>query len=220
MLIISITYIAIGVIMIMNKQESNKQVIEILAYGLSIAGLLSMIRYFLINVRERFKRNDFLLGALLISLAAIIYLSKNDITYLVGKLIAIAMMISGISKIQDLFDTKAAGKRCIGIYLFGFTICVIFGLIVLFDIIKNIDTLYIVIGIGMCICGISDIASNFYVAYAIANYEKTWAERAKVKEVPEEVVEANSVPEEIVEVNELQQEEVAVEEENEDVPLE
>ena len=58
MLIISITYITIGVIMIMNKQESNKQVIEILAYGLSIAGLLSMIRYFLINVRERFKRND------------------------------------------------------------------------------------------------------------------------------------------------------------------
>lgn len=191
MLIISATYITIGVLMIINKQASDKQVFEVLAYGLAIAGLLSMIRYFMLNVRERIKRNDFIIGALLISIAAMIYLSKNDISYQVGKILAIAMIISGFHKIQDLFDIKASGKNATGICLFGFLICVALGALVLFDVVKNADFLYILIGVGMCICGISDIVSNFYTAYAVANYETTWAEKSKVRPVPSDIEEEN-----------------------------
>lgn len=180
MLIISAAYITIGVLMIINKQASNRQVFEILAYGLAIAGLLSMIRYFMINVKERIKRNDFIVGALLISIAAMIYLSKNDISYQVGKILAIAMIISGFHKIQDLFDINATGKRATGICLFGFVVCVGLGALVFFDIIKNIDVLYILIGLGMCICGISDIVANFYIAYAVTEYEATVNEKTKI----------------------------------------
>lgn len=172
MLVISATYITIGVLMIINRQESNAQAFLILTYGLSIAGLLSMIRYFLINVKERVKRNDFVIGALLISIAAVIYLTRDNVSFLTGKILAIAMIISGFHKIQDMFDVGAAGRSNVGIYLFGFIVCVGLGALILFEVITNENILYVVIGIGMCICGISDIVSNFYVAFSVSEYEK------------------------------------------------
>ena len=38
----------------------------------------------------------------------------------------------------------------------------------------------------MCVCGISDLISNVFVAYAVANYNETWAEKAKVRPAPNE----------------------------------
>lgn len=184
MLVVSASYIAIGVLMIVYKENSIKQVVEILIWGLGIAGILTMIRYFLINVRERFKRDDFLMGALLVCISVLIYLTKDEVPELVNNIIGIAMIVSGLHKIQDLFDTKAAGKKCVGIYLFGFVVCAGLGVVVLLGLIKNINILYVVAGLGMCICGISDIISNFYVAYAVANYETTWAQEARVKDAP------------------------------------
>lgn len=193
MLVISATYITVGVLMIMNKAETNDLVFQILAYGLALAGLLSIIRYFLINVKYRFKRDDFIVGILLIAIGAVIYLSKEDITYLVERILAIAMIVSGFHKIQDMFDTRAAGKSLVGLYLFGFTVCAGLGALTLFGVIKNPDVVYVLVGLGMCICGISDLVSNFFVAYAVVNYENTWAEKAKVNDAPEELQDRHNV---------------------------
>lgn len=186
MLIINITYIAIGALMIIERESSNKLIFELLTYGLSISGLLFMIRYFLIKVNDRIKRNDFIIGALLVSIAAMIFLSKEDIVYLVYKILGIAMIISGIHKIQDLFDVKASGKNRTSIYLFGFVICFGLGVIVVLDIIRNMNILYILIGTGMCICGISDIVSNFYTAYAVSSYEQAQIEKTENVSIPNE----------------------------------
>lgn len=186
MIVISVTYITVGVLMMINKNTSNKIVFEVLAYGLALAGLLSVIRYFLINVKYRFKRNDFIVGILLISIAAVIYLSKNDISYLVSRILGISMIVSGFHKLQDMFDTRASGKSAVGLYLFGFIVCAGVGALTLFDVVTNLDVLYVMVGLGMCVCGISDLISNVFVAYAVANYNETWAEKAKVRPAPNE----------------------------------
>lgn len=186
MIVISVTYITVGVLMMMNKNTTNKIVFEVLAYGLALAGLLSVIRYFLINVKYRFKRNDFIVGILLISIAAVIYLSKNDISYLVSRILGISMIVSGFHKLQDMFDTRASGKSAVGLYLFGFIVCAGVGALTLFDVVTNLDVLYVMVGLGMCVCGISDLISNVFVAYAVANYNETWAEKAKVRPAPNE----------------------------------
>lgn len=194
MLIISVTYIAIGVLMIIDKETCNKLAFEILAYGLTIGGILSMIRYFMIDIKNRIKRNDFVIGSLLVSIAAVIYLTRADVAYLMGKIIALAMIFSGFHKIQDLFDVKAAnGKNVTGIYLFGFFVCVSIGLLVLFDVIKNTNALYVIGGLGMCVCGISDIVSNFYFAFIYGGYDSKEKKETYNIQVDETEVKADSV---------------------------
>lgn len=212
LLVVSATYITIGVLILIYKEASNKQVYEILSIGLAIAGLLSIIRYFLLDIRERIKRNDFIIGILLISIAAIIYLSKNDITYLVSKVIAVAMIISGFEKIEDMFDAITIGKRASAVYIFGFIICAGLGVFVLFDVISSKDVLYVVVGIGMCLCGISDIVSNIYIAASLAGYEKNLEAK---QEAYEESLEDEQEPIEV-------EEEVSKEETKQDpeAPLE
>ena len=208
MLVVSATYITIGVLVLIYKETSNQQVFEILAIGLGAAGILSVIKYFMIDIRERIKRNDFIIGILLISIAAIIYLSTKDISYMVSKIIAIAMIISGFAKIEDMFDAIAIGRHGFAIYLCGFMICAGLGTFVLLDIISSNDVLYLIIGIGMCFCGISDLVSNIYIAASLAGYEKHLEEKEKAQEEMIEENQEEQIAEAIEEVKEEEQEEV------------
>lgn len=172
MLLISCIFITIGIMLLLNNKESYELIMKILVYGLVISGVFSMIKYFFTNVRRRFKQDDFIIGALLISIAMLLYITKDGAAYLTEKILALAIIISGLHKIQDMFDSIALGKKTVGIYLFGFVICAGLGVLFLFDIIKSENLFYVLLGLGMCVSGISDLVSNFYLASTIGNLEE------------------------------------------------
>lgn len=169
MLVISVMYIAIGVLLIVNKEGSNNIVFDLLAYGLTVSGVISMIKYFTVEVKERIKRSDFVVGAILLSLGILIFVSRETVSSLVSNILAIAMIVSGLHKIQDMFDTSATGYNATGLYLFGFVFCSGLGTLVLCNLIKAPNLYYVVVGLGMTVCGISDLVSNFFVAFRVAN---------------------------------------------------
>lgn len=172
MLLISCIFITIGIMLLLNNKESYELIMKILVYGLAISGVFSMIKYFFTNVRRRFKQDDFIIGALLISIAMLLYITKDGAAYLTEKILALAIIVSGLHKIQDMFDSIALGKKTVGIYLFGFVICAGLGALFLFDIIKSENLFYVLLGLGMCVSGISDLVSNFYLASTIGNLEE------------------------------------------------
>lgn len=179
MLIISVMYITIGILLMINKKDSSGLIIDILSYGLIITGVFSMIKYFMINVKYRIKRSEFIVGALLFSIGILLVVSKNDALVLVTKILGVAMIISGLHKIQDMFDTSAVGIGATSLYLFGFLVCAGIGCLIIFDVISAPNLFYVVLGLGMCICGISDLVSNFYVAFGVANNKEDKKEEIK-----------------------------------------
>lgn len=169
-LVISIMYITLGVMIILKKEESNLVVMEILSIGLIFSGLLSIIKYFTTDVKERYKGDDFIIGSLLIAIAASVYLTRDNFSNIGGELLAIAIIVSGLHKFQDLFDLRAVNIKQAPIYLFGFVVCTGIGVLLLSDIIETSSIRVVILGLGLLLSGISDVVSNFYVSTSIYKY--------------------------------------------------
>lgn len=184
MIIISLMYIAVGILLFVNNENSQTTIMQILVIGLLIAGLLSMVRYFLNDVKRRYRSSDFVVGSLLIAIAGLIYFTKEDSINMSSKILALAIVVSGIHKIQDMFDLRALGIKATSLYLFGFFICTGLGILLLFDVVTSESLYKVLLGLGMCVCGISDICSNFFVASGLVNYST----KNEVKEIKEEKI--------------------------------
>lgn len=184
MIIISLMYIAVGILLFVNNENSQTTIMQILVIGLFIAGLLSMVRYFLNDVKRRYRSSDFVVGSLLIAIAGLIYFTKEDSINMSSKILALAIVVSGIHKIQDMFDLRALGIKATSLYLFGFFICTGLGILLLFDVVTSESLYKVLLGLGMCVCGISDICSNFFVASGLVNYST----KNEVKEIKEEKI--------------------------------
>ena len=170
MLVISIMYIVLGTMIIVKKEESSFLVMEILSFGLLASGLISIIKYFTTDVKERYKGDDFVIGSLLLSIGAMVYFTRDNFSSIGDKILALAVIISGLHKFQDLFDLKAVGVKQTPIYLFGFVICFTLGILLLLDAIHTSNVKVVLLGLGLLISGISDIISNFYVSSEIYKY--------------------------------------------------
>ena len=62
LVIFSLVYVVIGVLLIIGKKESIRAVLAIVAIGSAVAGVINMIKYLMMDVKERYHRNEFLVG--------------------------------------------------------------------------------------------------------------------------------------------------------------
>lgn len=185
LLIISIMYVLVGYLLISGQGTNNELVAMVLAVGLGLSGIFSMIGYLLMSVKERYKRNEFIDGALLLIMA--IYLYTENI-YLIDfkEIISLAIGMSGIIKIQDLFDAKAIGKKVSGTYFGLAVICFVLCIFIGQNILIPEFLIYYVSGIGMIFAGISDLGSNIYLAACNSAYEAKMREEEESEKIIEE----------------------------------
>lgn len=181
LLVMSAAYICSGLLLVMDKSKAIMLSMEIFAAGFILCGLLSILRYFLVDVRERIKREDFVMGALLIAIGVGAFLISQEKDLLVYSVyvFGMAMFVSAFIKIQDMFNSSAAGKKRFGFYLALFVICAAFGVVAMFSTFSNSEVEYTVVGVGLIFCGFTDILSNFLLAGAIHSYDKSLRNEGK-----------------------------------------
>lgn len=174
LLLVSLIYISVGYLLLTKGSASIEFVVMLLGYGLGIAGIFEIVRYFLIKVSERYKRNDFIFGTVLLLLAIVILLCKYALSDIVVVALGIAIIISAALKIQDCIDAKNIGKSHYKIYLTLILICIALGALVIINYFFILDyrLLYFSAGIGMLFSGISDLLSNIYLAFSKTRYDK------------------------------------------------
>ena len=153
-----------------------------------VAGIIEIIRYFVTKIDERYKRNDFILGVVLLAVAIIILLCKYTLSDIVAVSFGVAIIVSGALKIQDTLDAKKIGKSHIKTYMILVFICIALGALVIINYFYILDyrLLYISAGIGMLFSGITDMVSNLYLAYAKTKYEKNKAVEEKKDDIVED----------------------------------
>ena len=175
LLLVNIIYIVVGCLLLIDGSACVEFVVSLLGYGLGIAGIVEIIRYFVTKIDERYKRNDFILGIVLLAAAIIVLLCKYTLSDIVAVTFGVAIIVSGALKIQDTLDAKKIGKSHFKTYMILMLICVALGALVIINYFYILDyrLLYISAGIGMLFSGITDLASNLYLAYVKSKYEKS-----------------------------------------------
>ena len=78
--------------------------------------------------------------------------------------LAIVIIASGIMKLQDGIDAHRIGFPSGYIYLILASISIIFGLVVMFDLIPAGKLIYQVLGAGLAYSGITDLFSAIYLS--------------------------------------------------------
>lgn len=171
LVIFSLVYVVIGVLLIIGKKESIRAVLAIVAIGSAVAGVINMIKYLMMDVKERYHRNDFLVGAALMVAGVFVYFSNSAIASKGPLLFGLSMILSGFLKLQDLLDSKRVNKNVMTVYCLLALACFGMGILILADILKTEDLTYLIAGISLIFAGITDLASNIYLAFALADYE-------------------------------------------------
>lgn len=171
LVIFSLVYVVIGVLLIIGKKESIRAVLAIVAIGSAVAGVINMIKYLMMDVKERYHRNDFLVGAALMVAGVFVYFSNSAIASKGPLLFGLSMILSGFLKLQDLLDSKRVNKNVMTVYCLLALACFGMGVLILADILKTEDLTYLIAGISLIFAGITDLASNIYLAFALADYE-------------------------------------------------
>lgn len=184
-ILISLMYIVSGYFLLIQKAKANELVFNVLAIGLGAAGLFSVVRYFLLKLNERYKRNDFALGVIILMAGVILYFLKYQIFTSITLIMGLLMIVSGLFCIQDAFDGKAIGLSSSGVYVLLLVIEIVFGVISIINPFEELEALYIFMAIGLLICGIFSIFSNFFLAiyrYSYENKIKKQEEKEKIQQ--------------------------------------
>ena len=197
MILVSAIYIAIGYLLLSKGSSCVELVVTILGYGLMAVGVFEIIRYFVTKIDERYKRNDFILGIALMATAVVVLICKYSLSDIATVAFGVAIIVSGALKIQDAMDAKKIGSQRFGTYMILMIICFAFGALVIINYFYFLDYrwLYLVAGLGMFFCGISDLFSNFYLAAIKSKYEMAKEEPKKEEEKEEPKKEEEPVKE-------------------------
>lgn len=184
-ILISLMYIVSGYFLLVQKAKANELVFNVLAIGLGAAGLFSIVRYFLLKLNERYKRNDFALGVIILMAGVMLYFVKYQLFTSIALIVGLLMIVSGLFCVQDAFDGKAIGLSSSGVYVFLLVVEIIFGALVIINPFEELEALYIVMAIGLLICGVGSILSNFFLAiyrYSYENKIKKQEEQEKLEQ--------------------------------------
>ena len=187
LLIFSLVYVVVGLMLLIGKKQSIFFVLAIVSIGFGIAGIMMMIKYLMMDVDSRYQRNDFLIGSALLVSGIFICFSNSAIALKAPLIFGLSVILSGFLKIQDFLDSQRVGKNVFLVYAILALVCLGLGLLIIMDILKTEDLMYLLAGISLIFAGISDLSSNIYLAFALADYKQDLANEEKLeKEINQE----------------------------------
>ena len=170
MIIPAVLSIILGVILIIFPDTSMRFIVNIIAIGMLIAGVADIVRYFTFDLRVSLYRNDFLYGVIMLSLGLLFILNPSIIISLIPFILAIYLLISGFIKLQDGIDAYRMKYDKSTIYIILALVSIVFGLVIMFNLIEAASMLFIFIGIGLIYTGISDIYTAVYLSSKLEKF--------------------------------------------------
>ena len=164
-LLMGVLYILLGIVALVIPETMEKLLGFLIGVVLIIAGAVSMISYLLRDAHQNYYHNDFLHGLLGILLGIVVLYKVDFIISLVPWLLGILVLVSGLSKLQDVIDLR---RMEYGNWVFMLVLAIIniaFGLILIFN-----PMAVAMMGVGLIFSGITDCITTVYFAGKIRNY--------------------------------------------------
>ena len=164
-----VLYILLGIVALVIPETMERLLGFLIGTVLIIAGAVSMISYLLRDAHQNYYHNDFLHGLLGILLGIVVLYNVDIIISLVPRLLGTLVLVSGLSKLQDVIDLK---RMEYGNWIFMLVLAIInvtLGLVLIFNPMAIAELLFRLIGIGLIFSGITDCITTVYFARKIRN---------------------------------------------------
>ncbi|MBQ6452009.1 MAG: DUF308 domain-containing protein [Solobacterium sp.] len=176
-LFLSIVYTAAGIGLYLYPVIAERYICEIMGGVCIAAGLIQIIGYWMMDIRRALFRNDFVEGSIVTLFGVLILLQKAAFQGLVPFIIAIVIISSGISKIQDGIDEGRIGHRPGWLLLIVALICIAAGVVVMLNVIRDEQIQRYVMAGGLAFGGITDLWSTISLNIKIRKYLKALEEK-------------------------------------------
>lgn len=178
-------YIVLGVAALVVSEQMVIALGYILGVVLIVAGAVSMILYLLRDARQNYYHNDFLYGLLFIIVGGILLYNVKLVINVMPTLLGLMVVISGISKLQDVIDMKRLNcGNWIGMLILAI-LNLILGIVLIMNPFEAAVVMFKVLGVGLVISGLSDVAVSIYFAIKIAAYQREVLTFTEVTETSE-----------------------------------
>ena len=163
-IVLDLIYIALGVLFIVRPEGVESFLCYILAAAVAVIGLLYLAGYFIQKVDESGQRegNGFAFGLLLIILAIFIVAKQTLVISLVPFLFGVMVLIRGLMVIQGVFIMRSLRFNIL-IPLITGAVTMGVGLFIMLFPFATATMLFILIGVGLMIGGLTGIAQEFLI---------------------------------------------------------
>lgn len=169
-LLMGALYILLGIVALVIPETMERLLGFLIGVVLIIAGAVSMISYLLRDAHQNYYHNDFLHGLLGILLGIVVLYKVDIIISLVPFLLGTLVLVSGLSKLQDVIDLKRLEYGNWILMLVLAVINIMLGLILIFNPMAVASLLFRLIGIGLIFSGVTDCVTTVYFAGKIRDY--------------------------------------------------
>ena len=187
---VSLLYIAAGVLLILNPDVSEFTILNFMAYASMAVGLLSIIRYFTMPVKIALFRNGFMVGTIFIAVGIILLIFKEKFVDLAYIILAVVVMISGFSKLQDCIDAARLGSESTIAYFVLSLVSIAAGILIIVNPFTDINMTNMVIAIALLYSGVSDLFGSLFLSVKFRRYSREQEQGSQVQYYrPQEYVE-------------------------------
>lgn len=169
-LLLGALYILLGIVALLIPETMERLLGFLIGVVLIIAGAVSMISYLLRDAHQNYYHNDFLHGLLGILLGIVVLYKVEIIISLVPFLLGMMVLVSGLSKLQDVIDLKRLEYGNWIIMLVLALVNIVLGLVLIFNPMEAAALLFRLLGVALIFSGITDCATTLYFAGKIRNY--------------------------------------------------
>ena len=170
-IIISIALILAGIFLSFYPEATAEVACNIIGGAAIIIGIVYIIHYITMDIKVSFYRNDFIYGTIAIILGIIIIAKKAFFLSLFPTIIGIIILASGISKLQDGIDAARLGYSQGMTSIILSAISIILGIVIIVCPFASLRLLFIISGIALIYCGLSDLANTLYLSTRITEFK-------------------------------------------------
>ena len=158
--------------------------------GAVVLGIFKIVLYFLRDIQAVGEQNDFAIGAMCVIAGAILLIHPAAILSMIPQVLGVYMLIDCVFKLQIALDAKRLGSGGWWLSLLVTLVCIIWGLMLVwqpFGLEKHLMTL---IAGGLIADGVQNLLA---VIYRAATVRKTEAEGGEITEPAESLPEPEPI---------------------------
>ena len=183
----ALLYIAAGVLLLLYPGKIGDMFCDLFGIALIIYGIINIVMYFMIDLRESLYRDDFASGIVKILIGIMVIYHRDVFHTIIPFLLSVAIISSGFSKLQDGVDSARIGYRNGWQFVVLALISIAAGLVVLLGAIKDPELLLQVAGGALLYSGLTDLYTTLYLSGKIKKFLDAQDKPKPVEEpVPQE----------------------------------
>ena len=194
-IMLALIYIAGGILSLLYPVDVENALCLIFGVVFIFYGIVNILNYFMMDLKQSLYRNDFAMGTLKIMIGIMVIYFRYLFQDLTPYMLAMAIIMSGFTKLQDGIDAGRIGYPKVWLYVIMALISIVLGFVVMFYLPDAAGMTLQIAGAALLYCGVTDLYSALYLSGKIRKYMKSLEEdeqRKKKEREKEEKPEINA----------------------------